>query len=140
MKELFYSTIAVLGAAIASLFGGWSTSMTTLLVFMGLDLVTGWMLAGIFHASTKTEDGRLESRVGWKGLARKVMTIILVYVMYRVDIMLGTTYFRDGTAIAFTANEALSILENAGRMGIKFPKIVTDAIEVLTNTADKGKE
>lgn len=137
MKELFYGAIAVVGAFFASIFGGWTASMTTLLIFMGIDYITGLIVAGVFHASKKSDGGGLESRAGWKGLCRKGMTLLIVLIAARIDILLGTTYFRDGTAIAFIANEALSIIENAGLMGIPIPEVLERAIEVLEYSAER---
>lgn len=135
MKEAFYAAIGFCGAMIAGFFGGWSSSMTTLLVLMGIDYITGLVVAGVFHASPKTEGGGLESRAGWKGLCRKGMTLLIVYIAARIDVLLSTTYFRDGTAIAFILNEILSIVENAGLMGVPMPEIILKAIEVLKNKA-----
>lgn len=133
MKELFYTGVAVIGAAAASFFGGWTSAMTTLLVLMGIDYATGLLVAGVFHESPKSAGGGLESGAGWKGLCRKGMTLLIVLIAARIDILLGTTYFRDGTAIAFIANEVLSIVENAGLMGVPMPEIMIKAIEVLKN-------
>ena len=60
----------------------------------------------------------LESRAGWKGLCRKGMTLLFVLIAVRLDLLMGTNYLRDAVCIAFIANEALSILENAGLMGM----------------------
>lgn len=140
MKELIYTAIAVAGAAIASVFGGWTSAMTTLLIFMAVDYITGLVVAGVFHASKKSEGGGLESRAGWKGLCRKGVTLLIVLIAARIDILLGTTYFRDGTAIAFVANEALSIIENAGLMGVPIPEPIRKAIEILKNKSEDTEE
>lgn len=137
MKEMIYTCLGIIGAAIASFFGGWSSSMTTLLVLMGIDYITGLVVAGVFHASPKTEGGGLESRAGWKGLCRKGMTLLIIYIASRIDILLGTSYFRDGTCIAFVINEILSIVENAGYMGVPMPKVFIKAIEILKNREDE---
>lgn len=136
MKEMIYGTLGVVGAAIASYFGGWTSAMTTLLIFMAVDYITGIVVAGVFHNSGKTENGGLESRAGWKGLCRKGMTLLIVLIAARIDMLLNTTYFRDGTAIAFIANETLSIIENAGLMGVPIPEPVKRAIEILKNKSE----
>lgn len=136
MKEMIYGTLGVVGAAIASYFGGWTSAMTTLLIFMSIDYITGIVVAGVFHNSGKTENGGLESRAGWKGLCRKGMTLLIVLIAARIDMLLNTTYFRDGTAIAFIANETLSIIENAGLMGVPIPEPVKRAIEILKNKSE----
>lgn len=140
MKEAIYTGIGIIGAAIAGFFGGWSASMTTLLVLMGFDYLSGLIVAGVFHESPKTETGGLESRAGWKGLCRKGMTLFIIYIANRIDIMLDTNYFRDATAIAFIVNEILSIIENAGIMGVPLPKVFIKAIEVLKDRADNSGE
>ncbi len=140
MKEMIYTCLGIIGAAIASFFGGWSASMTTLLVLMGFDYLSGLVVAGVFHESPKSEHGGLESRAGWKGLCRKGMTLLIIYIASRIDILLDTSYFRDGTCIAFIINEILSIVENAGYMGVPMPKVFIKAIEVLKDRADKSEE
>ncbi len=132
MKELFCTVTGVVGSAVASLFGGWSAGMTTLLIFMVVDYLSGLAVAGVFKNSKKTDSGALESRAGWKGLCRKGMTIFIVLIAYRLDVMIGTNYIRDAVIIGFCANEAISIVENAGLMGIPLPDVITKAIDVLT--------
>ena len=133
------TTIGVIGAFIAQLYGGWTQGMTTLLLFMGIDYVTGLLVAGVWHNSKKTDDGKLESRAGWKGLIRKGVTMLIVLVASRLDIELGTTLIRDTTVIAFIVNEAISITENAGLMGVPLPSIVKNALEVLQKQSESTK-
>lgn len=137
MKEIICTASGVIGSLIAGVFGGWTAGMTTLIIFMGIDYVSGLIVAGVFNNSTKTVNGALESKAGWKGLFRKGMTLVIVLVAHRIDIMVGATYVRDGVIIAFVANEAISIIENAGLMGIKMPKILTKAIDVLKGKAEQ---
>lgn len=134
-----------LSAMISAAFGGWTDSMTALIIMMAIDYATGLIVAGIFHRSRKTADGRLESKVGWKGLVKKGITLAIVLVACQLDKVLGTSIIRDTVVIAFIANEVISITENAGLMGIPMPRIVVNAIEVLKNEADarsltKGKD
>lgn len=124
------------GAFITNLFGGWSAAMTTLLLFMAVDYVSGLIVAGVFKNSTKTESGALESRAGFKGLCRKGMILIIVMVAYRIDLLIGTDYVRDAVVIAFCTNELISIVENAGLMGIPLPTVITKAIDILTQKAN----
>ena len=137
MKDIICTASGVIGSLIAGAFGGWTAGMTTLIIFMGIDYISGLVVAGVFNNSTKTVNGALESKAGWKGLFRKGMTLVIVLVAHRIDIMVGATYVRDGVIIAFVANEAISIIENAGLMGIKMPKILTKAIEVLKGKAEQ---
>lgn len=140
------TTAGLIGSIIASWFGGWTTSLTTLLVFMGIDYLTGLIVAGVFHKSPKTENGALESRAGWKGLCRKGMTLLIVLIACRLDLiaasLLGTGehFVRDAVIIAYIVNETLSIIENAGLMGIPVPKVLAKAIEVLKKKAEEETE
>ena len=134
VKTIFYTAVCTVGGVLSALFGGLDMSFVTLLIFMGVDYVTGVIVAGVFHRSGKSESGSLESRAGWKGLLRKGVTLLVVLVAARLDIMFGSTFIRDAVVLAYIANEALSIIENAGLMGIPIPKPVSNAIEAL-----KGK-
>ena len=135
MKEGLCTGIGVVGGFIASLFGGWDAALITLLMFMVIDYVSGLIVAGVFHNSNKTETGTLESKAGWKGLCRKCMTLLFVLIAYRLDLALGVTYIRDAVIIGFMANELISIVENAGLMGLPLPAVITKAIDVLTKKA-----
>ena len=137
MNKIYMTVTGVLGSLVASLFGGWTAALSTLMIFMGIDYITGIICAGVFHASQKTETGALESRAGWKGLCRKGMILLLVLVGHRLDLAIGANYVRDAVCIAFIANEAISIIENAGLMGIKLPSVLTKAIDVLKNKGEK---
>ena len=64
MKDTFCMAVGALGAAIASLYGGWDAALQTLILFMAVDYVTGLIVAGVFHASPKSRTGALESRAG----------------------------------------------------------------------------
>lgn len=128
----------MVGSLVASFFGGWTASLTTLLIFMAVDYVSGLIVAGVFHNSPKTETGTLESRAGLKGLIRKFYMLLFVLIGHRLDIAVGTTYIRDAVCIAFMVNELLSIVENAGLMGLPVPPVITNAIDILKKKgADK---
>ena len=138
MKEMILTIFGCVGAAIAGFFGGWSAGLTTLLIFMGIDYLTGLIVAGVFHKSPKSEGGALESRAGWKGLVRKGMTLLIVLIACRLDVMLGVNYIRDAVVIAFVVNETISIIENAGLMGVPIPAAITKAIEILRDKSDQN--
>ena len=135
-KSLFLAVVGTVGSFIASLFGGWTESLSTLLIFMLIDYVTGLVVAGVFHKSNKTATGALESRAGFKGLCRKGAILLFVLIGYRLDLAVGTSYIRDAVCIAFIANELISIVENAGLMGIPIPSVITKAIDVLKSKTE----
>lgn len=139
MKSGFVAAIGAIGGFIASLFGGWDAALSTLVWFMAVDYITGLIVAGVFHNSNKTPTGTLESRAGWKGLCRKGVTLLVVLVAHRLDIVIGSTIIRDGVIIAFIANETISIVENAGLMGVPIPPVISKAIDVLNAKDGENK-
>lgn len=132
IKDLICAVCAVIGGTVSAAYGGWTSAMTTLIIFMAIDYATGIVVAGVFHASKKTESGALESKAGWKGLCRKGMSLLIVLVAARLDIALGTAWCKDAVVVGFIANETISILENAGLMGVKYPSAIQKALDVLT--------
>ena len=135
MKETICTIAGIVGSFIAGLFGGWDTALVTLLLFMGIDYITGLAVAAC-GKSPKSDTGRLSSKIGWRGIAKKCVSLLLVLVAVRLDITLGTSYIRDAVCIAFTVNELISITENAGLLGVPLPTVITKAIELLQS---KGK-
>lgn len=141
MKEGICTGIGIVGGMIAALFGGWDAALLTLVIFMAVDYITGLLVAGVFHNSEKTETGALESRAGWKGLCRKGVTLLVVLVACRLDLIMGSNFIRDAVVIGFIANETISIIENAGLMGVPIPAVIVRAIDVLKNKSEgDGKD
>lgn len=130
-KWIICATVGAVGGALSDIYGSWTGDMTTLLIFMAVDFIMGLCVAGIFKNSNKSEGGAMDSRAGWKGLCRKGITWLIILVAHRLDVALGVGYVRTAAVIGFTANEALSIIENAGLMGIKLPGSIRRAIDVL---------
>lgn len=140
MKTTICTVFGAAAAALAAAFGGWDYALTTLLIFMAADYITGLVVAGIFKASKKSESGALESRAGWKGLCRKCVTLLFVLIAYRLDLVIGVDYIRDGVIYGFMLNELISLVENAGLMGVPLPAALTKAIDVLQKKAKEGSE
>lgn len=139
MREMICTVSGIIGSAIASLFGGFDMALVTLILFMAIDYITGLIVAGVFHNSEKTENGALESGAGWKGLCRKGVTLLIVLVACRLDMMIDSNFIRDAVVIAFVVNETISIIENAGLMGVPIPPVIMDGIEVLKKKAGEKR-
>lgn len=135
--NILYSAVGAVGGLVTMAFGGWSDALITLIVFMSVDYITGLTVAGIFKKSKKSENGALESRAGFKGLCRKGVALLIVLVAVRLDIVMQTSYIKDAVIIAFIANEAISIIENAGLMGLPIPAVIVKAIDVLKKESEK---
>ena len=130
-KEILSAAAGALGAVAAKLFGGWNGALTTLMIFMAADYLSGLLLAGVFKKSPKSKTGALQSLAGFKGLVRKGITLIIVMLAYRLDMITGQNFIASGVIIAFITNEAISITENAALIGVPLPKVLKKAIDVL---------
>ena len=137
IKDIVCTSSGIIGSMIISLLGGWDTPMQALIICMIIDYLSGLVVAGVFHSSKKSENGALKSSSGLKGLCRKCMILFIIVIMAHVCKVANIDYLRNAAIIGFIANEIISIVENAGLMGIPLPKIVYKAIDILT---EKGKE
>ena len=140
MREAICTGIGAAGGLIAHLLGGWDSGLMTLLLFMAADYISGFAVAAVFKASPKSDSGALESKAGFKGLCRKGMTLVFVLVAYRLDIVIGTTYIRNAVIIGFVVNELISLVENAGLMGVPLPAAITKSIDILTKKAESEEQ
>ncbi|HDR3487809.1 TPA: phage holin family protein [Bacillus pacificus] len=121
---LMKTFIAIFGAFCGYFLGGWDATLKVLVIMTVIDYLTGVLAAGV--------NGTLKSKIGFKGIAKKVMLFLLVAAATQVDVIMGTkNSVREATLFLFIGNELLSLLENAGSMGIKLPAVFMNAIEVL---------
>jgi toxin secretion/phage lysis holin len=143
MKSYIMAGAGVVGSAIAGALGGWDTAVVGLCSMMALDYLTGLGVALIAHKSNKSESGGADSRAGFRGLIKKCAILAAVVAANVLDMVSGSNYIRDGVCIAYCVNEALSMAENLALLGVPFPKIMLDALEVMnaqkTKTAKEGK-
>lgn len=131
MKKFDISAIlSITGSALVYLIGGFDEILITLVCFMVLDYITG-MIASYKEKTWNSEKGST-------GLLKKCTIIILVIMATFLDRSLSSDYiFRSVVICFYIANEGLSILENAGRIGIPIPKRLLDALEQLSNDQDQ---
>lgn len=130
MKNTICTGIGIIGAAIASALGGWDIPLGSLVIFMIIDFITGLMVAGTGR-SPKTEKGGISSSVVFSGLSKKIVILFFVLIGDRLDLTLGMDYVRNTVIIGFLANELISIVENAGLLGVRMPPAITNILEVL---------
>lgn len=127
-------TKAILAAigAVAGLFGEWNQMLTILVVMMATDYLTGWIVAWCGR-SPKTESGGLSSKIGFIGLAKKGLILLIVLVATLLDraIGAGTSVFQSSMVLYYIANEGLSVLENAALLGVRFPEKLRKALETM---------
>ena len=138
IKTWLFAVIATIGSIITNLIGGWDKALEVLLIFMAIDYFSGLILAGVFKKSKKSETGALESRAGWKGILKKVMTLAIVLMGAQLDILLNVEYIRYGLIIGFIIDEGMSIVENYGLMGFKLPETLSNAFDILRKHKNSG--
>lgn len=137
IKIYWCCVIGAIGSAFTGLFGGWSNDMVSLIIFMAMDYITGLIVAGVFKNSDKTESGTLNSQIGFKGLCKKGVMLLIVLISYRLDLLLNVDYIRTASVIALIVNELVSICENIGLMGLPLPRVIVRAIDVLKEEENK---
>jgi len=124
-KEVFSTAIAGTGTFLTWLFGAWDTALAVLIAFMVLDYVTGLLRGAI--------NKELSSNVGFKGLARKMVILIVLIVAVALDRLsnTGTWVFRTLICYFYIANEGISILENSASLGLPVPDKLKDMLVQL---------
>ena len=132
--------LAVVGSAVSSAFGGWDGFLQILIAMMVCDYITGILVAGVWKRSGKTKNGALSSSVGFKGIVKKCMILMLVWLAVMMDNAMGVHVARTAVCLFFIGNEGLSLLENIGLMGVPYPAFLKNALEQLKQRGDEGKE
>lgn len=143
LDKIIKGACAVAGA-IAGIFGEWNALLTILAVCMVLDYISGLIVAAM-GKSNKTEGGGIDSKAGFIGLAKKALIMLIVLLATVLDKALGTDrmVFQTAAACYYIANEGISIIENAGKIGVPVPGALKKALEQLrdkNDSEDGGKE
>ncbi len=122
--------LAIFGSVTTYILGGWGNLLSILTLLIIIDYVTGFIAAGV--------EGKISSRVGFKGIAQKILIFALVAVAQMLDLLLGTEHMiRDATIFFYIINESVSIIENAGRTGLPIPLFLLKVIEVFRGKIKK---
>lgn len=136
VKTVLLAVAASAGGAVSAAFGGTDVWLSALACTMGADYLTGMLLALVWKRSPKTENGAASSQAGLKGLLKKGAMLLTVLVAHHLDLAFGLDYLRGAAIMVFLANELLSLAENLGLMGIPWPSVMQNAIELLTVKED----
>lgn len=130
MDRILQITTATVSAIIGFLFGEFDGLLYALIAFMALDYISGVAVACV--------QKKLSSAIGFKGIAKKVLILMLVAVGHILDArVLGAGSVCRSAVIGFyVANEGVSILENASKLGLPLPKKLVDVLEQLKNKED----
>ena len=137
MKE-FWNTIQLIFTAVGGwlgyFLGGCDGLLYALIAFVVIDYITGVMCAII--------NKQLSSEVGFKGIFRKVLIFLLVGIANIIDVqVIGTgAVLRTAVIFFYISNEGVSLLENAGHLGLPIPEKIKTLLEQLHDRAENGKE
>lgn len=131
LNSKLYQCCTVVGGTFGYLIGGYTMAVKTLLILMVADVLSQLIVASVFVNSPKSNSGGLNSNACRQGIYRKIMVLLCIVVAYRLEVTLNIPAIKDMTVMGFAISEAISILENAGEMGIKLPKKLKECIDVL---------
>ena len=117
----FSVVVGAVGGTLAGLMGGWDLLLKIMILMILLDYFTG-ILKSVYTKS-------LSSEIGYKGIIKKVMILIIVTVAYAVQRIINTSIpVREIVITFFLANECISITENAAVCGLPLPKKLTELL------------
>lgn len=139
--EIILRAAGAAAGAIAGLYGGWSHTMTVLVIFMAVDYLTGCACA-LTGKSGKTTGGHFLSSVAFTGILKKGVTMLVVLLAVEMDRAVGggTPMFQTAAVGFYVATEGLSIVENCGLLGVPVPAVLRNALEVLREKGDSGED
>ena len=140
IKNSVLTALAAVGGFLADRLGGWDALLQVLVALMVADYLTGLVVAGVFKRSPHTESGALSSHAGFKGIVKKCAALLLIYIGVLLDRAIGEAFVRSALIIFFIGNEGLSLLENVGLMGVKYPQFLEKMLEALRERGDKGED
>lgn len=134
MEKYFNGIVAIVATFFTYLFGSFDLALQVLVVFMILDYLTGVLYAFLTN--------QLNSEVGFKGLVKKLMILVVLIIAVMLDRILGVNGwpFRTLVCYFYIANEGISLLENVANIGIPIPNKIRNALEQLNKDDDKESE
>ena len=138
LKNIVSIVTGAIGSLLINLIGKPTDDLIILVVLMTIDLIVGFLISAIWQKSTKTDSGKLSSKVMFKGIVKKFFTLVIVVIAFQLDKLLVMNVIRHIVIIAFIVEEVLSITENIAITGIKIPTIIAKALDVLEKEVKNG--
>lgn len=131
VKQVISLVIGALTTGLMKIIGEPTQDLKILLLLMVIDLIVGFTVSAVWHKSSKTKSGKVSSKAMFKGIVKKIFTLVLVVVAYQIDLLLSYNVIRHIAIIAFIVQEIISIIENIALTGVKAPDIITKALDIL---------
>lgn len=139
IKNFICGSIGAVSAFVISALGGYSPILGFLLGAMAVDFLLG-LTIGATRKSPKSENGGLSSNIIFKGLAKKVGILVLVWLGAQVDIVFNIEATKYLIIVGYLVNEVISITENLGLLGVVKIDAVTKMIDILVNKTENKEE
>ncbi len=127
-STLVKGTVTTLGTIGSLIFGGVDLLFKILILFIALDYVTGIMKGAV--------EKNLSSDIGWRGLMKKIGTLIAVIVAHQMDKVAGTQVVRTAVMMFFVANEGISLTENLSVIGVPIPKVMMRTLKAWKDSSE----
>lgn len=127
--NIIKTIIAIILGRISMLLGGFDLMLSTMVGFMSTDYILG-----VYAAKVNNE---VNSKIGYRGIARKIFMLVPIGLAYSLDVLLKTDMLRNTAIVFYIANDGISILENLGKAGVKIPKKLRDALVQLNDEAER---
>ncbi len=124
--------LSVIGGAVMSALGGCDMLLGVLLAFCVADYISGILLA----IKNKT----LNSKKGTWGLLKKALIFLVVFLAHMLDMVTGLGAIRSIVVMFYISNEGISVLENLGNLGVKYPQKIKNVLEQLEDENDNTKD
>lgn len=128
---------AGVGALIAYI-GSWSVNVEFLVILMAIDFLFGILMPLFLGKSKKAEtEGKLESRVCRRGIVKKCVIFLMIYVSFLLSKVVHFDFLPDAVTTAFIIAEVVSILEHAALLGVPIPNVLVRAIKVVNDNMSR---
>lgn len=132
MKEFICAAVAGIGTFLTFIFGDWDVALQCLVIAIAIDYISGIIKAFI--------NKDLSSKIGVKGLLKKVGVLLIVALATLIDRITGESgAVRTLVIYYFVANEGLSVVENLGEAGLPIPDVIKKALKSLKSQSKEKK-
>ena len=131
LKYIIELIISTLGAMLINIIGKPTDELMILLLLIIIDLITGTLVSAVWHKSSKTKSGKISSRAMFKGIVKKILTLVIVVIAYQLDILLKVNIIRYIVIITLIIEEIISIIETITLTGLKVPAIISKGLDIL---------
>jgi toxin secretion/phage lysis holin len=138
IKNGVLAVLAVAGSVLANALGGWDGALKVLVAFMICDYICGILVAAVKKESNKSSTGALDSRAGFKGIIKKCLILMVVFLASMMDKGMGIHYIRNAVVLFYVGNEGLSLIENTALLGFPWPDGMKNALDAMRKKGDEG--